>query len=437
MIRAEFPEKTQCLFEAMWRYIVLYGGRGGSKSWACARALLILGSMRPLRILCARETQKSISESVHRLLSDQVVALGLENFYTVERARIYGINGTEITFAGIRQNVGNLKSFEGVDICWVEEAQNVSKNSWDVLIPTIRKEGSQIWVTFNPELESDNTYQRFVLSPPPGAKVVRIGWEDNPWFPDVLRQEMEHLKATDMAAYNHVWGGCCISVVAGAIYAEELARVEREGRIRSVPYDPTTPVQTFWDLGIGDLCAIWFVQSYPWEHRFIDYYENQGQPLNHYLGILQGQADAAGRSRRYVYGKHHLPHDARARNFLTGKTVQEQMIAIYGGDRVALVPEMGLIDGINAARTFMSQCLFDSVNCADGLQRLRHYRWAPPGPDGQLKRLPLHDDNSNGADAYRMAAIGVKPVSHLSRPKPVVIPDAYYYGTGDYNGEFS
>src|SRR5215831_7684670 len=150
MIPAEFPHAFRELFEPH-RYKSFYGGRGGAKSWNFARALLIQGVRKPIRILCARETMESISESVHRLLSDQIGLLGLTSFYTVERVRIYGRNGTEITFAGLRHNVANIKSYEAVDIVWVEEAQSVSRESWNVLIPTVRKEGSEIWISFNPD----------------------------------------------------------------------------------------------------------------------------------------------------------------------------------------------------------------------------------------------------------------------------------------------
>jgi phage terminase large subunit len=150
---AQFPAKLQFLFHPQ-RYKVLYGGRGGAKSWGIARALLIQGTQRPLRILCARETQRSIGDSVHKLLSDQIEALGLGAFYAVQKSTILGANGTEFIFAGIRQNVSNIKSYEACDICWVEEAQTVSKSSWDVLIPTIRKTDSEIWVSFNPDLET-------------------------------------------------------------------------------------------------------------------------------------------------------------------------------------------------------------------------------------------------------------------------------------------
>jgi phage terminase large subunit len=148
-VNAEFPEKLACLFKPN-RYKVLYGGRGGAKSWGIARALLIMASNKPLRILCARELQMSIRDSVHKLLSDQIETLQLSGFYEIQNSSIKGLNGSEFSFAGLRSNVAQIKSYEGVDICWVEEAQTVSKGSWNVLIPTIRKDGSEIWVSFNP-----------------------------------------------------------------------------------------------------------------------------------------------------------------------------------------------------------------------------------------------------------------------------------------------
>jgi phage terminase large subunit len=149
-VEAKFPKKLRFLFQPK-RFKVAKGGRAGGKSWGYARALLIQGAERKLRILCTRETQKSIAESVHHLLKEQISLLGLEEFYLVQETSIKGKNGTEFIFSGIRQqNVATMKSLEDVDICWVEEAQVVTKRSWEVLIPTIRKENSEIWVSFNP-----------------------------------------------------------------------------------------------------------------------------------------------------------------------------------------------------------------------------------------------------------------------------------------------
>lgn len=205
--RIEFPEAFQGLFQPS-RYKVYYGGRGGAKSWAVARALLLLGAKKPLRILCAREFQSSMADSVHKLLKEQIEALHLEPWYEVQKTRIIGtVTGTEFIFKGLRHNAQEIKSTEGIDICWVEESQSVSEESWSILIPTIRKEHSEIWVTFNPLDDDDPTYQRFVLNTPPNAIVKKVSWRDNPWFPDVLKEELEYLRRVDPDAYAHVWEG--------------------------------------------------------------------------------------------------------------------------------------------------------------------------------------------------------------------------------------
>jgi phage terminase large subunit len=206
MQEVEFPPKLEFLFLPS-RYKVAYGGRGGAKSWGFARALLIQAVRRRMRVLCARELQNSIQDSVHKLLAEQIAAMGLDSFYEVQQATIRGRNGSEFIFSGLRSNITKIKSMEGVDVVWVEEAQTVSADSWDVLIPTIRKDDSEIWVSLNPDQDSDPTYQRFVANPPPNAVVVPIGWADNPWLPKVLRDEKDHLYRTDPEAADHVWGG--------------------------------------------------------------------------------------------------------------------------------------------------------------------------------------------------------------------------------------
>ena len=226
--RAAFPVELRCLFHAS-RYKVLYGGRGSAKSWSVARALLIRGIQKRLRILCTREFQNSLADSVHRLLADQVELLQLSAFYTVGKSAILGANGTEFRFAGIRHNISKIKSFEGFDIVWIEEGQTVSKNSFEVLIPTIRKAGSEIWLTFNPELEQDDAWQRFVVGPARADSIIRqVNWRDNPWFTDELRAEKDHLRARDLDAYENVWEGRCRSHVQNALWKKETFAANRE-----------------------------------------------------------------------------------------------------------------------------------------------------------------------------------------------------------------
>jgi hypothetical protein len=222
------PVELRCLFHVS-RYKIIYGGRGSAKSWSVARTLLLRGTQKCLRILCGREFQNSIADSVHRLLADQIELLQLSGFYTVGRSSIVGANGTEFRFAGIRHNISKLKSFEGFDIVWIEEGQTVSKNSFDVLIPTIRKAGSEIWITFNPDLEDNDVWQRFLAGPSRADSIVRqVNWMDNPWLTDELRAEKDHLKARDIDAFENVWGGRCRSHVQNALWRMEVFGPNRE-----------------------------------------------------------------------------------------------------------------------------------------------------------------------------------------------------------------
>lgn len=239
--KAQFPEKLQFLFQPA-PYKVPYGGRGSAKSWSIARALLILGACTTIRCLCAREYQKSIKESVHQILKDQIERLGLGVYYRVTDYYIQNkFNGTLFIFGGLHSNAHEIKSKEGLTHCWIEEGENVSKSSWEYLEPTIRTPwvlpwqfcpdktvfteeemelggmivDPEIWISFNPADETDFIYQYFVggenpkpdFRPPPGAVVVQVNWNDNPWFPDSLRRQKDHLYATDPDGAEHIWGG--------------------------------------------------------------------------------------------------------------------------------------------------------------------------------------------------------------------------------------
>jgi phage terminase large subunit len=412
---AEFPIKLQCLFEKS-RYKVLYGGRGGAKSWGVARALLIKAAKEPLRILCAREFMTSMKDSVHKLLCDQINSLGLISFYEITQSSIKGKNGSEFSFVGLKNNVANVKSYEGVDICWVEESQTVSRMSWNVLIPTIRKEASEIWITFNPELETDETYQRFVLNPPDDCKVVKINWSDNPWFPETLRLEKDALKSRDPQAYNVVWEGLCRQTVDGAIFAKEMQLAELDGRITKVNYDPMKPVHAVFDLGWADSTAIWFVQFIGMETRLIRYVEDNQQTISHYLALMQTYG--------YIYDTLWLPHDAQNKTLASnGKSIEE--IVRSAGYKTRVIERTPILDSINAARTTFRNCWFDRENCHDGLQCLRHYRYEVDPETGQFGRMPLHDQYSHGADAFRYIGLMVNEPKARRKQQPQGYAQAY------------
>ena len=393
-MKIQFPEAFGPLFKPH-RYKVFYGGRGGAKSWAFARALLLEGASRPLRILCAREVQRSIKDSVHKLLSDQIEALGLGEFYQILQTEIRGQNGTEIVFTGLSsQTRESIKSFEGIDRCWVEEAQAVSKRSWEILIPTIRAPGSEIWVSFNPELDTDNTYQRFVINQPTDSVVRKVNWSDNPWFPAVLHQEKDDLKARDPDAYEHVWEGQCRAAVDGAIYYREVSDARSCGRVRNVPYDPMLKVHAIWDLGYADYMSIILAQKVASEIRVIGYVEDHHRTLAEYSMELKAMP--------YQWGKLYLPHDGRARDYRSGKSAEEILKAL--GWEVEIVEEIGVEQGISAARQMFPRVYFDQDKAGHLINRLGRYRRRVNAESG-ITGGPLHDEESHGADAFRYLAV--------------------------------
>lgn len=390
--KARFPAKLKCLFDpAKARYRVLYGGRGGSKSWNIARALLLKGCEQTTRVLCAREFQTSIKDSVHKLLVDQIANLGIEAHYEVTDRTIRGVNGTEFIFVGIKNNTNNVKSIEGIDIAWVEEAQSVSPNSWNVLIPTIRKADSEIWISFNPELPTDETWKRFVINPPENSVIQKINWSDNPWFPEVLDLERRALQGRDTEAYNNVWEGIPRQTVNGAIFAKEVTMAELEGRICNVPYDQTKPVHAIFDLGWADQTACWILQFIGQETHLLRYFEDSQQTISYYMAKLQ--------SFGYLYDTIWLPHDAKAKSLGTGKSIEEIVRAT--GMKVQILDRVPVVDSINAARTIFNKCYFDRQNTEEGLQCLRHYRYDVDPDTKMFSAKPLHDEYSHGADAFR------------------------------------
>lgn len=404
----DFPEKLQPLFEPA-RYKVLHGGRGGAKSWGIARALLIEGVSKPgLRVLCVREFQTSMAESVHKLLSDQIIDLGLSDQYEVQKDYIFGpwtsdgTKRTQFAFYGIKNNIDKIKSFEGVDRVWAEEADKVSESSWKTLIPTIRKNDSEIWISFNPHLRKDYTYKHFVVSPRPDSIVIEVNYWDNPWFPPVLQKEMENCKEEDFDEYLHIWCGKCKQVLTGAVYAKEIQKVILEGRLGRVPYQCGYGVSTYWDLGLRDMTSIWFVQFVGFQTLVIDFYENRGEDMEHYIMMLQ--------NRGYTYDMHWLPHDGTRRGIMTKKTPKSALEAKGYKGKVRVVPRAKPYLGISAGRTLFSRCYFDEAKITaphldgmSGWDRLGNYRYKID--DGEYANLPLHDDNSNAADAFRTLAM--------------------------------
>jgi phage terminase large subunit len=269
-------------------------------------------------------------------------------------------------------------------------------------------------MSFNPVLESDATYERFVKKPQPNSLVRHVTYHENPWFPAELEREAAALKERDPDAYQHVYLGQCRYALDGAIYANELRDAQEQGRICSVPHDPTRPVSIYFDLGWSDQTAVWFAQHVAGEIRLIDFLQDAQRPFSHYLHELQG--------RGYTYATMWLPHDAQAKSLGTGRSIEE--MARVAGWRVRIVPRLSVADGINATRTLFPRMWFDQVNCADGIQALRYYRYDVDLNTGQFSRTPLHDSASNGSDALRYVAVAMQEArrsSYPTSPRPRLI----------------
>ena len=411
-VTAQFPVKLEFLFRPM-RYKVAHGGRGSAKSWGFARALLILGAQSQQRVICAREVQKSIKESVHRLLSDQIQAMGLGSFYEVLETEIRGRNGTTFSFSGLASHtVESIKSFEGADICWVEEAQSVSKRSWDVLTPTIRKAGSEIWVSFNPELDTDETYKRFVVNKPDNCTTVEMNYSDNPWFSEVLEQERLNCQKHAPEDYDTIWLGRCRSAVVGAIYAKEMEQAQREGRITHVPHDPKLRTHVVFDLGWNDSMVVSFVQRLHSSVRVIDVIKDSHRTLDSYAAEIK--------ARGYRLGTVFLPHDGYHKDYKTGKSAEE--ILKRFGFRVRQVSNAGIEAGIKAARQTLAQSVFDKTKAAPMVDALKRYRRAINSAT-QEPGAPLHDDASHGADNYRYIALCAEQMTNEDEDMRVVTLD--------------
>jgi phage terminase large subunit len=394
-IEARFPPKLEFLFKPS-RYKVAYGGRGGAKSWGFARALLLLASAKPLRVLCTREVQKSIKDSVHQLLVDQIGALGLGAFYEVLRDEIRGRNGSKFLFAGLSDlTAESIKSFEGIDIVWVEEARSVTRRSWTILIPTIRKDASEIWISLNVELDTDETYVRFIVDPPPDATVVKINWDDNPWFPQVLESERLHCQATNPEEYRNIWEGEPRAAVEGAIYAREVADAQQNGRVCNVPYEPKLKVHVVCDLGFNDQMSLILCQRQLSELRVIDYIEDSHRTLDNYSAELK--------DKRLNWGRMYLPHDAKHKTLAAAGKSTEEIMRGLGWD-VSIVPEVGVEQGIKIARMAFPKVWMDKTKAARLLECLKRYKRSVPATTGE-PGSPVHDQYSHGADAFRYLAV--------------------------------
>jgi phage terminase large subunit len=388
-ISAKMPKWARVLFEPQWRYISLRGGRGSGKTKNIARALVLKASQGPVRILCTREIQDSIKDSVYAQLETEIKELGLESEFTLLRDEIRSNAGALFMFKGLNDlSVGGVKSTADINYCWVEEAQYLTEKSWNALTPTIRADGSQIWLSWNPELETDFIYERVVKEGLQNCASLFINFDQNPWLPSVLRDEEQDMSARDPIRHRHIWLGEPLPAVESAIYFDEIARMEREERTRNMTFDDILQTYIVMDLGIADFTSAWVVQQGAGEVRILDFIENNRVPQSWF----SDQFTERGYDNAIIC----LPHDARAQNSHTGMTTVQLYEGL--GWTVETVENLGVEEGIRMTREMLQRTLIDKSRCVGGIEHLKRYQRTKAGH-------PLHDEHSHACDALRYVAV--------------------------------
>lgn len=390
----------------------MYGGRGSGKT----RSLALMTAVRGYElesqgksglILCAREFMNSLTDSSFEEIKQAIQSIDwLNDFYEIGQNYIRSKSGNiQYKFIGLRRNLDSVKGLSSIHICWCDEAETISESAWTKLIPTIREEDSEIWVSWNPESKLSATNQRFRVNTPSNANLVEMNWSDNPFFPKVLELERLEDKEKRPLSYDWIWQGDYLTAHDGSFYLLEMMRARDEGRIGVVDYDRRLPVVTAWDLGIGDSTAIVFASYFGSEIRIIDYYENSGVGLDHYARVLQ--------EKGYIYDQHILPHDVRVKELGTGKSRYETLQSL-GINPITIAPQLAVDDGIQAVRSMLDQCWFSAERCDHLIEALRAYHKEYDDQRMTWKGRPEHDWSSHPADAFRYLAVGYRERSSWS-----------------------
>ncbi len=384
------------------RYKGAWGGRGSGKSQFFADLMVATAIRKPgFRGLCCREVQKSLKESAKRLIESKIQAHGLGKVFDVQETQIKTPGGGVIVFAGLQDHTSeSIKSYEGFDVAWVEEAQTVSPRSLNLLRPTIRTPGSELWFSWNPRMKTDAIDQMLRGDElPTGAAVVHANWNANPWFPDELEQERLDCQRMQPDQYQHIWEGGYVTVAEGAYFASHLTKARAEGRIGRVPPDPMLNFRAFWDLGVSDHTAIWIAQFSGRQIFVVDYCEAQGQPLSYYVNWLKDHGYGPTRARMI------LPHDGAKRDGFTAVKFEDHLR--QAGFEVDTVRNQGrgaAMMRIEAARRLFPAVSFNEATTKAGLDALGWYHERKDEGRG-IGLGPEHDWASHAADAFGLMCI--------------------------------
>jgi phage terminase large subunit len=422
--RIELPEKLTPIFQGEALFRGAYGGRGSAKTrsfakMAAVRGLLCARANETGVIVCGREFQNSLDESSMAEVKAAIESEPwLHEHYEIGEKYIRTWDGKiDFAFVGLRRNIESVKSTSRIRLLWVDEAEPVSEVAWSKAIPTVREEGAEIWVTWNPERRASATNQRFRINPPDKSKFAEMNWRDNPWFPTVLDQIRREDEEKRPEQYPHIWEGDYATAHAGAYYAKLLSDAQREGRIGKVTKDPLLAVRAYCDLGgtgkQSDAFAMWICQFVGREIRILDYYEAVGQPLGVHIDWL--------RERGWGKAEIFLPHDGGTFDRVYDVSFESAFSA--AGFSATVIPNQGRGAArarIEAARRMLPAVWFNEQTTADGRDALGWYHERKSEDVRDVGLGPDHDWSSHGADAFGLMCVAYE--TPAGRPKKLVYP---------------
>ena len=421
----EIPDKLVPVFSGEYRFRGAYGGRGSAKTRTFALMTAVKGyqfaeSGINGQILCGREFMNSLSDSSFAEVKAAILDTPwLADYYDCGDRYIKTKNGRVVfTFAGLRRSLDSIKSKSRILLAWIDEADPVTEEAWVKLIPTVREDDSEVWVTWNPERKNSATDLRFRKHADDDMIFAEVNWRDNPWFPKTLDKERRRDKAQRPEIYEHIWEGGYLDYVTGSYYSEQMRAAYDEGRVRKLPKLPGQPCATFWDIGSSDGCAIFVVQVVGKEIRVCDFYESWGKPYSHAVQWLQ--------TKGYIYEEMFLPHDAshERQGKSSNKSPQAMLQELMPGLRWTIVPRIADINwGIQQTRDVFPQLWFDAENCEAGIEHIKSYRrkWSE-NEKRWLSKPDKTEGHSEAADALRQLGQAIANKQYN---------DSYDYGQDD------
>ncbi|MNK62895.1 Phage terminase large subunit [compost metagenome] len=417
--RIELPAKLIPVFSGEADVRGAYGGRGSGKTRSFAKMSAVRAYMWAMAgregiILCARQYMNSLDDSSLEEIKAAIRSEPwLAAFFEIGDKYVKTKDGrVSYKFAGLDRSIDSIKSKARILLCWVDEAEPVTDVAWLTLIPTLREEDSELWVTWNPKRKGSPTDLRFRKAKDPRFKVIQLNWRDNPRFPAKLERDRQRDAAERPDEYDHVWEGA-YGNIAGSILGKWVGQAEREGRVSDgIVFDPDgAPIEVSSDLGFRDTASWWYWQRLPGGFNLLKYEGESGLDADDWIPKIQESVLDLGAPK---VGKIWLPHDARAKTFQSKHTTIEKFLSAFGSGRVAVVPQTRKSDQISAARAVLPRCAFNKDLCEAGLDGLRAWEFEYNDDTGVFSREPLHNWASHPSDAF---AYGAQVMAEAKAPE--------------------